>query len=145
MNGLTLTPVLTRAKLLHPRQQFLVHSWNSDAARIRSQPQGSFHKNSWRYLVVHHPHHHLLVSENVEVRKWFIQFKSNCLFRYMESKEPTVFTSTYKEGVERVLKGNFAFLCESSMLEYVVQKNCNLTQIGGLVDSKGYGIATPKG
>ena len=63
----------------------------------------------------------------------------------MESKEPTVFTSTYKEGVERVLKGNFAFLCESSMLEYVVQKNCNLTQIGGLVDSKGYGIATPKG
>ena len=63
----------------------------------------------------------------------------------MESKEPTVFTSTYKEGVERVLQGNFAFLCESSMLEYVVQKNCNLTQIGGLVDSKGYGIATPKG
>ena len=63
----------------------------------------------------------------------------------MESKEPTVFTSTYKEGVERVLEGNFAFLCESSMLEYVVQKNCNLTQIGGLVDSKGYGIATPKG
>ena len=61
--------------------------------------------------------------------------------RYMESKEPTVFTSSYKEGVERVLEGNFAFLCESSMLEYVVQKNCNLTQIGGLVDSKGYGIA----
>ena len=63
----------------------------------------------------------------------------------MESKEPTVFTSSYKEGVERVLKGDFAFLCESSMLEYAVQKNCNLTQIGGLVDSKGYGIATPKG
>ena len=63
----------------------------------------------------------------------------------MESKEPTVFTSTYNAGVERVLKSNFAFLCESSMLEYVVQKNCNLTQIGGLVDSKGYGIATPKG
>ena len=67
------------------------------------------------------------------------------LLRYMESKEPTVFTSTYKEGVERVLKGNFAFLCESSMLDYVVQRDCNLTQIGGLVDSKGYGIATPKG
>ena len=65
--------------------------------------------------------------------------------RYMESKEPTVFTSSYKEGVERVLQGNFAFLCESSMLDYVVQRDCNLTQIGGLVDSKGYGIATPKG
>ena len=27
----------------------------------------------------------------------------------------------------------------------VVQRDCNLTQIGGLLDSKGYGIATPKG
>ena len=65
--------------------------------------------------------------------------------RYMESKDPTVFTSSYAEGMARVLKGNFAFLCESSMLDYVVQRDCNLTQIGGLVDSKGYGIATPKG
>ena len=55
----------------------------------------------------------------------------------MESKEPTVFTSTYKEGVERVLEGNFAFLCESSMLEYVGQNNCILTQIGGWWTAKG--------
>ena len=27
-----------------------------------------------------------------------------CIFRYMESKDPTVFTKTYEEGVERVLK-----------------------------------------
>ena len=65
--------------------------------------------------------------------------------RYMESKEPPVFVPTYKEGVERVLGGNFAFLCESSMLDWLVQRDCNLTQIGGLVDNKGYGIATPKG
>ena len=63
----------------------------------------------------------------------------------MESKDPSVFTTSYKEGIERVLRGNYAFLCESSMLDYVVQRDCNLTQIGGLVDSKGYGIATPKG
>ena len=67
------------------------------------------------------------------------------ILRYMESKEPTVFTSSYAEGMKRVLQGNFAFLCESSMLDYVLQRDCNLTQIGGLVDSKGYGIATPKG
>ena len=66
-------------------------------------------------------------------------------YRYMESKEPSVFVSTYKEGVERVLGGNYAFLCESSMLDWLVQRDCNLTQIGGLVDNKGYGIATPKG
>jgi len=31
---------------------------------------------------------------------------------------------------------------ESTMIEYNMQKNCNLTQIGGLLDSKGYGIGT---
>ena len=31
------------------------------------------------------------------------------------------------------------------MLDWLVQRDCNLTQIGGLVDNKGYGIATPKG
>lgn len=67
------------------------------------------------------------------------------MWRYMESKEPAVFVPSYKEGVERVLEGNYAFLCESSMLDWLVQRDCNLTQIGGLVDNKGYGIATPKG
>ena len=72
-------------------------------------------------------------------------FILSLISRYMESKEPSVFVPTYKEGVERVLGGNFAFLCESSMLDWLVQRDCNLTQIGGLVDNKGYGIATPKG
>lgn len=56
-----------------------------------------------------------------------------------------VFVKNYSEGVDRVLKGNYAFLMESTMLDYKVQRDCNLTQVGGLLDSKGYGIATPKG
>ncbi|XP_069680347.1 glutamate receptor ionotropic, kainate 2 isoform X2 [Periplaneta americana] len=67
------------------------------------------------------------------------------MWRFMESKRPSVFVSTYEEGVKRVLEGNYAFLMESTMLDYAVQRDCNLTQIGGLLDSKGYGIATPKG
>ncbi|XP_024938044.1 glutamate receptor ionotropic, kainate 2 isoform X9 [Cephus cinctus] len=67
------------------------------------------------------------------------------MWRFMESKRPTVFVSTYEEGVKRVLEGDYAFLMESTMLDYAVQRDCNLTQIGGLLDSKGYGIATPKG
>merc|ERR1719150_1952386 len=63
----------------------------------------------------------------------------------MEYKKPSVFVRNYEEGVKRVTKGNYAFLMESTMLDYVVQRDCNLTQIGGLLDSKGYGIATPKG
>ncbi|CAH0547314.1 unnamed protein product [Brassicogethes aeneus] len=67
------------------------------------------------------------------------------MWRFMENKKPNVFVKSYDEGVQRVLEGNYAFLMESTMLDYVVQRDCNLTQIGGLLDSKGYGIATPKG
>ena len=63
----------------------------------------------------------------------------------MENRKPSVFVDTYEEGIRRVLDGNYAFLMESTMLDYIVQRNCNLTQIGGLLDSKGYGIATPRG
>lgn len=67
------------------------------------------------------------------------------MWRYMESNDPDTFVHSYEEGVERVLRGNYAFLCESTMLDYLLQRNCNLTQIGGLLDNKGYGIATPIG
>lgn len=30
---------------------------------------------------------------------------------------------------------------ESTSIEYVIERNCELTQIGGMLDSKGYGIA----
>ncbi|XP_072754831.1 glutamate receptor ionotropic, kainate 2 isoform X2 [Anoplolepis gracilipes] len=67
------------------------------------------------------------------------------MWRFMESKTPSVFVQTYEEGIKRVLEGDYAFLMESTMLDYAVHRDCNLTQIGGLLDSKGYGIATPKG
>ena len=62
----------------------------------------------------------------------------------MESNQQN-FVQTTEEGIDRVLKKNYAFFMESTMIDYNVQKNCNLTQIGGLLDSKGYGIATQQG
>ncbi|XP_032294105.1 glutamate receptor ionotropic, kainate 2 isoform X2 [Drosophila virilis] len=67
------------------------------------------------------------------------------MWRIMDNKKPMAFTSTYEDGIRRVNQGNYAFLMESTMLDYIVQRDCNLTQIGGLLDTKGYGIATPKG
>lgn len=63
----------------------------------------------------------------------------------MESTEPSVFVGSNEEGVERVAKsnGNYAFLMESTAIEYIIEKNCNLTQVGGQLDTKGYGIAMP--
>lgn len=66
------------------------------------------------------------------------------MWRFMENR-PSVFVSDYEEGIKRVLEGNYAFLMESTILDYSVQRDCNLTQVGGLLDSKGYGIATPMG
>ena len=34
---------------------------------------------------------------------------------------------------------------ESTTIEYVIERECDTTQIGGLLDSKGYGIALPPG
>lgn len=47
--------------------------------------------------------------------------------------------------IERVARenGKYAFLMESTTVEYIVERQCDLTQIGGLLDSKGYGIALP--
>lgn len=63
----------------------------------------------------------------------------------MESAEPSVFVKDNKEGEERVAKSKrlYAFFIESTPLEYIIERNCNVTQIGGLLDSKGYGIAMP--
>lgn len=67
------------------------------------------------------------------------------MWSFMESQRPTVFTTSNAEGMERVQKGKggYAFLMESTSIEYVVERTCELTQIGGLLDSKGYGIAMP--
>ncbi|KAK3583893.1 hypothetical protein CHS0354_033669 [Potamilus streckersoni] len=65
------------------------------------------------------------------------------MWNFMESKEPSVFTKTYEEGIQRVLQGKYAFFMESTAIEYITQRNCQLMQVGGFLDSKGYGIATP--
>uniref|UniRef100_A0AAR2LEI2 Glutamate receptor n=1 Tax=Pygocentrus nattereri TaxID=42514 RepID=A0AAR2LEI2_PYGNA len=70
------------------------------------------------------------------------------MWAYMKSAEPSVFTKTTAEGVARVRKskGKYAFLLESTMNEYTEQrKPCDTMKVGGNLDSKGYGVATPKG
>ncbi|MBN3305235.1 GRIK5 protein, partial [Amia calva] len=67
------------------------------------------------------------------------------MWNYMQSKQPSVFVKSTEEGIARVLNSQYAFLLESTMNEYHRRLNCNLTQIGGLLDTKGYGIGMPLG
>uniref|UniRef100_A0A0A9XVL7 Glutamate receptor 1 n=3 Tax=Lygus hesperus TaxID=30085 RepID=A0A0A9XVL7_LYGHE len=79
----------------------------------------------------------------------FFKDSNNSLYQkmwsVMESARPSVFTKSNDEGVERVLKGNrqYAFFMESTSIEYQMAKHCELMQVGGTLDSKGYGIAMP--
>ncbi|KAG6795357.1 glutamate receptor ionotropic, kainate 2 isoform X1 [Apis mellifera caucasica] len=63
----------------------------------------------------------------------------------MQEARPSVFTKTNDEGVDRVLKKrDYAFLMESTTIEYRMERNCDLDKVGGLIDNKGYGIALPR-
>ncbi|XP_054620043.1 glutamate receptor ionotropic, kainate 5-like isoform X2 [Dunckerocampus dactyliophorus] len=67
------------------------------------------------------------------------------MWTYMHSKQPSVFVKTTEDGIARVLNSRYAFLMESTMNEYYRRLDCNLTQIGDLLDTKGYGIGMPLG
>ncbi|KAL5962275.1 Glutamate receptor ionotropic kainate 2 [Taenia solium] len=56
-----------------------------------------------------------------------------------------VFVQNTEEGIERVLKGDYVFVLESSWNEFYNKRDCRLMQIGRLLDSKGYGIGLQQG
>jgi ionotropic kainate glutamate receptor 1 len=67
------------------------------------------------------------------------------MWAFMSSKQSTSLVKSIEDGIQRVLKSDYALLMESTTIDYITQRNCNLTQVGGVIDSKGYGIGTPMG
>lgn len=67
------------------------------------------------------------------------------MYKYMENN-PDLMTSTNNEGIDRVFNGkeDYAFLMESSSIEYITERKCNLTQVGEPLDDKHYGIGMRK-
>ncbi|KAH8377029.1 hypothetical protein KR093_002855 [Drosophila rubida] len=63
----------------------------------------------------------------------------------MLSAKPDAFTKNNEEGVDRVKlnQGRYAFLMETTNLQYYTQRDCELTQIGESFGEKHYGIAVP--
>lgn len=49
------------------------------------------------------------------------------------------------DGVRQVEHENYAFLMESTSIEYITERKCNLTKVGRNIGEKGYGIAMRKG
>uniref|UniRef100_A0A3Q0SD64 Glutamate receptor n=1 Tax=Amphilophus citrinellus TaxID=61819 RepID=A0A3Q0SD64_AMPCI len=48
----------------------------------------------------------------------------------INSRRHSVMVKNVEEGIHRVLTSDYAFLMESTTIEFVTQRNCNLTQIG---------------
>lgn len=67
------------------------------------------------------------------------------MYKYMTENAAEVLPSNNDAGLTKVLREDYAFLMESSSIEYITERYCNVTQIGGLLDAKGYGIAMKKG
>ncbi|VDD80056.1 unnamed protein product, partial [Mesocestoides corti] len=65
------------------------------------------------------------------------------MWEFMSTND--VFVQNTEEGIERVLKGDYVFVLESSWNEFYNKRDCRLMQIGRLLDSKGYGIGLQQG
>jgi len=60
------------------------------------------------------------------------------------TENPDLLPLSNEEGTKWVMEKNYAFIMESTSIEYTTQRQCSLTSVGGLLDSKGYGIAMKK-
>jgi len=61
------------------------------------------------------------------------------------TENPQHLTEDNMEGVYRVKTNtHYAFLMESTSIEYNTKRECNLKKIGDALDEKGYGIAMRK-
>ncbi|UYV81859.1 hypothetical protein LAZ67_20002720 [Cordylochernes scorpioides] len=63
----------------------------------------------------------------------------------MSNADPSVFVKNNAAGLERVRRGNYAFLMESTLIDYHTARDCELDRIGDLLNSRFYGVATPQG
>ncbi|XP_067946370.1 glutamate receptor ionotropic, kainate 2-like [Watersipora subatra] len=60
------------------------------------------------------------------------------------SQNPDVFVNTSDVGIAKVKSGKYAYLMESIPLRYQLSQHCELMEVGGELDSKGYGIGVPR-
>ncbi|KAG5684287.1 hypothetical protein PVAND_013523 [Polypedilum vanderplanki] len=67
------------------------------------------------------------------------------MYEFMMKYEDDVLMKENIDGVAKAKTQNYAFLMESTTIEYITQRNCDLMPVGDKLDQKGYGIAMKKG
>ena len=58
--------------------------------------------------------------------------------KFLFPDNPDVFVESNAKGIQRVEEadGKYAFFMESSSIQYIIERNCAVTQIGGTLDTK---------
>nr|AWT23251.1 IR22 [Hycleus cichorii] len=64
--------------------------------------------------------------------------------QYMDEHIHEVLVNNSIDGVIKAEEENYAFFMEITSIEYEIQRRCNLTAVGDLLDEKSYGIAMKK-
>lgn len=67
------------------------------------------------------------------------------LWQGIQSQGEQAFVDNYAEGIERVIKGEYAMFMESPLLEYLENRHCDIERVGDIIGSSGHAIALPKG
>lgn len=66
------------------------------------------------------------------------------IWDFMQAHRSEVMVKDNNLGVAKAETEKYAFFMESTSIEYITQRRCNLTSYGGRLDEKGYGIAMRK-
>ncbi|XP_064072284.1 glutamate receptor ionotropic, kainate 2-like [Vanessa tameamea] len=75
----------------------------------------------------------------------FFELSENELYQKMFQKmKEQEMPKSNEAGIQKVMTDKYAFFAESTTIEYTVERNCEVTSVGDLLDSKGYGIAMKK-
>lgn len=65
-------------------------------------------------------------------------------WEHMQKYASEVLVLENDDGVVKAQKERYAFLMETSSIEYEIQRKCNLDRVGNKLDEKSYGIAMKK-
>ncbi|XP_028173810.1 glutamate receptor ionotropic, kainate 3-like [Ostrinia furnacalis] len=84
-------------------------------------------------------------KEGGSTHEFFVQSKHE-IYKKMNQKMTAKgwLVQSNQDGVNLVENSTYAFFMESTSIEYTKQRHCDLLQIGGLLDSKSYGIGMKK-
>ena len=65
------------------------------------------------------------------------------MWNVIKSNPKDLLIKSTADGIKKIKNENFALLCESKLIEYMIERDCELVQVGGLLDDKNNGLGTP--